>query len=181
MFLNIITPCFRLRNLSKIASSINIPLECYRWLVVFDSESLPDSKYIPSNCEPYFIKDKNSKFGNLQRNYALNLINKGYIYFNDDDTVLHPNLWKNIENITHIDLIAFGQIYKNGVQRLAPGDIKLNKIDSHNFISKYETCKDIRFHPNLYNADGIFAEQVFEKSENYLIIKKNLSTYNYLR
>ena len=52
MFLNIITPCSRPHLLHRIAESINIPKENYRWIVVFDAETIPDS--IPV-CEAYFI------------------------------------------------------------------------------------------------------------------------------
>ena len=90
MFLNIITPCSRPHNLQKIYESINIPKENYRWIIVFDAKDIPDN--IP-NCEPYAIKVENSIVGNGQRNYALNLIKTGWIYFNDDDTTIHPKLW----------------------------------------------------------------------------------------
>lgn len=182
MFLNIITPCSRPFNLKKIEESINIPKSHYRWIIVFDFESIPPLEHTPQQCEMYATKDIYSRFGNSQRNYALNLIEKGYIYFNDDDTIIHKNLWENIKDINDdVDFISFAQENKNGSQRLIAGNIKLNHIDSHNFITKYDICKNIRFNKHLYNADGIFAVEAFKKSNNHLIIQKTLSTYNYLK
>ena len=68
MFLNIITPCSRPKNLYLIAESINIPKENYRWIVVFDADEIPDE--IPDICEPYTVKVIGSISGNAQRNLA---------------------------------------------------------------------------------------------------------------
>jgi len=81
MYINIITPCHRPENLHQISRSINIPKENYRWIVVFDSLTLPDICNIPDNCEYYLHKDSNSKMGNGQRNFVLDLVKEGYIYW----------------------------------------------------------------------------------------------------
>jgi hypothetical protein len=111
MFLNIITPCSRPENLEIISKSINIPRDQYRWIVVFDLLEAPEN--IPDNCEWYTIKDANSTSGNAQRNFALNLITHGHIYFNDDDTVMHIDLWNNIKNENNKDFISFKQSNKD--------------------------------------------------------------------
>ena len=77
MFLNIITPCSRPHFLHRIAESINIPKENYRWIVVFDSETIPTD--IPE-CEAYCIKDVKSVCGNAQRNLAIDLVTEGWIF-----------------------------------------------------------------------------------------------------
>lgn len=177
MFLNIITPCSRPQNLHKIYESINIPRDNYRWIVVFDSESIPEN--IPE-CEAYSIKIKNSIFGNGQRNYALDKIEKGYIYFNDDDTTIHQDLWKNIENLSN-DFISFKQAYKNGRIRLSGETILTNRIDSHNFVMSYSLLGDTRWILNKYNADGTFANTIWQKAKSYLYIPEVLSIYNSLR
>ena len=63
MFLNIITPCSRPEFLDAVSKSINIPKENYRWIVVFDSETIPEN--IPE-CEAYCIKDINSVCGQVR-------------------------------------------------------------------------------------------------------------------
>lgn len=181
MFLNIITPCSRPNNLKTIENSINIPKEHYRWIIVFDAESVPENIYIPKYCETYAYKEKGSIVGHAQRNYALSLINNGHVYFNDDDTIIHKNLWQTIKSLDKMDFISFEQAHKSGKKRLSAGIIKKNHIDSHNFIVAYNICKDIKFKITEYAADGLFAEETFMKSKNFLHINEVLSIYNALR
>jgi hypothetical protein len=177
MFLNIITPCSRPHLLHRIAESINIPKENYRWIVVFDSETIPDS--IPE-CEAYFIKDTNSVCGNAQRNLAIDLVTEGYIYFNDDDTIMHPQLWDNIKDLTN-DFIHFDQEEIDGSIRLKQSKVRLSYIDSHNFIVHTIIVGNERFVIHRRDADGVFAENCYNKSKTSKYIPKVLSTYNALR
>jgi hypothetical protein len=179
MFLNIITPCIRPENLFKIAESINIPKNNYRWIVIFDSHSVPDVPK-PNNAEYYAVKNFNSISGNAQRNLGLDKVSYGYVYFNDDDTTLHPDLWDNISNLTN-DFISFKQNDYKGNLRLEGKDIKVTFIDSHNFVVSYDVCKDIKWVLDRYEADGIFAEQCYNKSKFPIYIPKVLSIYNILK
>lgn len=179
MFLNIITPCSRPQNLYKISDSINIPIENYRWIVVFDFDSLPDNILIPNNCETYLHRDPKSIVGHAQRNFALNLITHGHVYSNDDDTILHKELWENIKDLDD-DFITFFQEKKSGELRLT-GDVCVDKIDSHNFIVKHEIIGDTKFIIDKYNADGHFAVECYNKANTKNKIEKILSTYNFLR
>jgi len=178
MFINIITPCSRPQNLETISKSINIPREQYRWIVVFDLLEKPEN--IPDNCEWYAIKDANSTSGNAQRNFALDLITYGYIYFNDDDTTIHPDLWENIKNLNN-DFISFKQVWPSGELRLDGKSVTLNNIDSHNFVMNYSLLENTRWILNRYDADGVFANECWLKSGNYKYIDKVLSIYNSLR
>jgi hypothetical protein len=179
MFLNIITPCSRPQNLETISKSINIPRENYRWIVVFDLLEAPAN--IPDNCEWYAIKDANSTSGNAQRNFALNLVTHGHIYFNDDDTIMHPDLWENIKNEDDKDFISFKQANKDGSIRLEGVNVSVGTIDSHNFVTSAECVGDTKWVLNRYDADGVFARRCFEKAKNILYINKVLSVYNTLR
>jgi len=177
MFLNIITPCTKPYNLEVISNSINISKENYRWIVVFDNDIVFEA---PSNCETYAIKDTNSTSGNAQRNYAINLVKEGWVYFNDDDTIIQPNLWENIKDVD-ADFIHFMQNSKDGNLRLSGENVKLNEIDSHNFIVKHDIIEDERFTLDIYHADGIFAENTYKKAKSKLYIPKVLSIYNSLK
>jgi len=180
MYLNIITPCCRPENLHQISKSINIPKENYRWIVVFDSLTLPDKSYIPDNCEYYLHKDPNSKVGNGQRNFALDLVKMGYIYFNDDDTTLHPELWDNIKDCDE-DFISFKQSLFNNKIRLEGKIIKVHNIDSHNFLVSKKLVGNIRWRLDVYEADGFFAIDCHTKATTKKYINKVLSIYNRLR
>ena len=180
MFLNIITPCSRPENLQKISKTINIPKEHYRWIVVCDMDKLPSKEFIPENCEVHLYRKNGSVVGHAQRNYALSIINNGYIYFNDDDTLLHPELWENIKDID-TDFISFIQSEKDGSIRLLGNLIQVSHIDSHNFIVSKNTIGDTKFIIDRYDADGYFAKECYEKSLNKTYIDKSLSIYNSLR
>jgi hypothetical protein len=180
MFINIITPCSRPENLHAISRSINIPRDTYRWIVVFDSEDFPESRLIPSNCEPYVHKDARSTSGNAQRNYAIDKVEKGYLYFNDDDTTVHPDFWSEVSDKTD-DFITFTQVWPGGATRITGETVAMSQVDSHNFLVNHEIVKDTRWILNLYEADGHFAVEVFAKAKSFLWIQKVLSTYNSLR
>lgn len=180
MFLNIITPCSRPQNLITISKSINIPKENYRWIIVYDGDTLPDENLIPENCEVFLHSDKQSVAGHSQRNFALDLIENGYIYFNDDDTTIHDKLWENIKDSTE-DFISFMQETKDKKIRLKGDKISVYYIDSHNFIINRNVIGDTRFIITKYEADGYFASECFKKSNNHKYINKILSTYNSLR
>lgn len=179
MFLNIITPCTRPNNLFEIAKSINIPPEQYRWIVVFDAYEIPSD--VPKECEPYAVKIEGSVFGNGQRNYGIDLVEKGHVYFNDDDTTIHPELWDNIKHLDDKYFISFSQVNKDGGFRLKGNIIANGYIDSHNFILSKECIGDRRWQLDKYEADGLFAQACHRKALNWEVIPKVLSVYNSLK
>jgi hypothetical protein len=179
MFLNIIAPCSRPENLLRISESINIPSENYRWIIVFDSIDIPLIE-LPKNCEIYCRRDLKSTSGNAQRNLALDLVKTGHIYFNDDDTIIFPELWESIKDLNN-DFISFQQLHKEGNLRLEGDVIEVANIDSHNFIISHEILGESRFILDRYDADGYFAKECFSKSKSSIHIKKPLSIYNFLR
>jgi hypothetical protein len=185
MFINIITPCTRPENLKAISKSINIPKENYRWIVVFDSLWLPNDKLIPDNCECYAVTNYLSRFGNAQRNYAIDLVKEGYLYFNDDDTVVHKKLWENVKDLND-DFIVFQQTKNNKIRNDAKR-VQVYEVDSHNFLVNMKTVGKTRWKLNdpdtdgLDIADGLFAVEVFENAETIRRIFKPLAEYNTLR
>lgn len=180
MYINIITPCSRPQHLHKISESINIPKENYRWIVVFDSNELPEKDLIPENCEVYLHTNKKSIVGNSQRNFALDLVERGHVYFNDDDTILHKDLWESVKDLDD-DFIHFKQSWKNGLLRMNNDVVKVQKIDSHNFIVSKSAIGEIRWRESIYEADGYFAVECYENSKTKKKVDKVLSTYNSLR
>jgi hypothetical protein len=178
MFLNIITPCSRPENLYKISESINIPRSQYRWFVVFDKKNVLENT--PYNAECYAHQDAKSTSGNAQRNYALDKVISGHIYFNDDDTLIHPDLWENIKDLNN-DFISFKQVTKDGKLRLQGNNISLGNIDSHNFIIHSNLLGNTRWVLNRYDADGLFAYECKQKSKSFMHLDKTLSVYNALR
>ena len=180
MFINIITPCSRPENLKAISDSINIPSENYRWIVVFDAEEIPGEIEVPNKAEVYAYSDKESISGNSQRNYAIDKVESGYLLFLDDDTVLHPNFWSNVQGVNE-DLVCWMQCEKDGSSRLPAGYFNIGAIDSGSFMTKREVIGDDRWALGVYEADGIFAKRMASKTSNICVINSHLSIYNYLR
>jgi hypothetical protein len=179
MFINIITPCTRPANLPKIAASINIPTANYRWIIVRDANNdNPDNN---DNTEIFFHTNPLSKFGNAQRNFALDLIDNkdSHVYFLDDDTTLHPELWESVRHFD-MDFISFNQCHPNGTHRLG-GRIEFGKVDSGNVLISRALIGDTRWVLNRYGADGIFIEECFKRATNPIYIAKTASIYNNLR
>jgi len=190
-FINIITPSARPENLARLAESINIPKRMYRWIVVIDgvrAENLPPHKspHIPSNAEIHYHQNKQSKVGNAQRNFALDLIMNSpakpfdeYVYFLDDDTTVHPDLYKAVKDLKN-DFIHFNQAFPDGTHRIG-GTVQLNKVDSGNCLIKKSLIANSRWRLDAYNADGIFLQSVFSRALDPLYLPKTLSIYNALR
>jgi len=178
MFLNIITPCSRPENLLTIAQSINIPKENYRWIIVFDLKQVPEIEI--ENAEMYASKNPESVSGNAQRNYAIDLVKDDHVYFNDDDTIIHPHLWENVKDLTN-DFIVFNQDWNDNSPRLFSGKARLNEIDSHNFILHSSLIKENRWVLNRRDADGVFAYECARNSKSFIHVDKTLSIYNSLR
>lgn len=179
MYLNIITPCSRPQNLQKISESINIPQSNYRWIVVFDRDDMPSIE-LPKNAEYYCHRNANSKVGHAQRNFAADLVIQGHIYHNDDDTMIHPELWENIKDLDN-DFISFSQGTVSGNLRLYGDKIEVYKVDTHNFITSKEVMSPFSFAVDRYNADGFYAAACYSRAKNPIFIPKILSIYNSLR
>jgi hypothetical protein len=182
MFLNIVTPCSRPENLHTISKSINIPADLYKWWVVFDAHDLPDRTLIPNNCEP--LLHAGGKAGHAQRNYALDRIHAGHVYMNDDDTVMHAQLWQHIQHLHH-DFISFKQNDVHGKLRLMGDKLKLGGMDSHNFIVSRDLIGNTRW-GHAYTADGRFVCDMHGKMQanaafTACYIPEVLSVYNALR
>lgn len=195
MFLNIITPTRDGKNLKQIANSINIPKENYKWIIVFDSDQEPVYPEI-DNAEFLYIKNDESISGNAQRNLALSKVEAGFIFFLDDDTVLHPLFWNSIKEITaDIDFVSFDQawctqddkpltnksiINSNKVVRTKGDNPQLDHIDSGNYIVNSRVAKNFTWQLDQYNADGLFCVQCYNSSTAKIYIPKILSIYNFL-
>jgi hypothetical protein len=185
MFLNIITPCSRPENLTEIKNSINIPTTNCRWIVVIDGVEPLLKPSFPNFPEIYWHQEDGSIVGNAQRNFALDLIfisvrhENEYVYFLDDDTTLHPELWNTIKDLNN-DFIHFDQATKDGIKRIG-GHVAMNKIDSGSVLISWNLIDDKRWVKDKYAADGLFILEVYKYSKIPLYIPKILSTYNSLR
>lgn len=179
--LTIITPCSRFENLQQMENSVlAIPETHRRWIVVFDSNTIPSDIYLPVEADIHAIHDENGGYGNPQRNYALFLVKEGHIAFLDDDTILHPDLWENIKDLEQ-DFISYNQQHKDGSMRVRWNSSNPGYSDSGNFIISYECMGDIRWESGIYAADSLFAAECYKHAKSKIYLPKILSIYNSLR
>jgi glycosyltransferase involved in cell wall biosynthesis len=191
MKITIITPSIRVENILKIKESIKFEY-IDEWIIVYDSNKIEKNPELFINDEN---KDKISEYlykgegisGNPQRNFALeNIKNKNtYLYYLDDDNIIHPNLYNLLDNIEPYKMYTFDQSRPPTVfpyTGVLNGDnIKINNIDTAMILIDYNLCKDIKWIPDKYNADGYYITECFNNNnEKWKYINEILSYYNYL-
>jgi glycosyltransferase involved in cell wall biosynthesis len=201
MNINIITRCTRLHNLKEVKKSIfnNIPEGInIQWHVMFDVTSLKDI-----DAELIFdVNDENTIYhfergdpnGMLypQCGKLIKTFKDTWVYFIDDDNILHPNFYKTIyetnqhhpyHNVYVFSQNVDGKDYSGLKSRIAiPSAMKVGSVDLAQYI----------IHSNVYNnmgyafeadycADGILIEKVHnEKPDIFFFIEKELCYYNAL-
>jgi len=182
---NIITPCSRPENLEIIHASIKQVLHDvdWKWLVCFDG-------CVVKGCDPknfentsfFRVTNEKSKSGNAQRNYCLTVLqNSGWVYFLDDDTIMHKGLREAVTQ--DADMITFTQIDNRGYIRLnATETPQVGYVDSGNFLVKAEIAKQVEWVLDAYEADGMYAKKCRELSNNFKAVNGlTASIYNELK
>jgi hypothetical protein len=191
--LNIITPCHRRENLKDIYNSIPFDHNV-KWYICYDSSNnKPKDKLFdghPHITETDFDGSGiGSISGNGQRNFLIDKISEGYVYFLDDDNLLHPELLETLI-LDHGGpwLYTFDQevpdeisgVRNNGIRKGA-GVIK-HRIDTAQFCIHRSLIQDIRWDLEKYDADFFFLENIYlNHYDKHVYASKVLSYYNKLR
>lgn len=210
--LYIVTPLSRIENLTEITKSFKDFFNSFKneinWIIIVDKSVF--KKFYKEKTKPImnflnlsicFVESPYYKsfVGHSHRNYFLNYVYPNFfkskklnnwLYFLDDDTLLHPDFLETIIPLLNSNLdkaaIIFDQENKDGSMRLFANinSVKVCHIDMGQYVinlSKIPT--DLRFKEDDYCADGIFIEELFKRvgPEQFLVINKTLSTYNKLR
>lgn len=176
--IRIVTPSLRVENLKFIKPTI--PSHC-EWHVFLDYHASPENvpRHIPA--KHVFAS---GFWGHPVRNIAIQwLLNNAdlddYVYFLDDDNVIHPDWYEAIKDATG-DLVCWGQLNYDDTRRNDPQVPKILKIDMASYMFRLGAIGDLRFGSD-YCADGAFAVQLAEKVDRIEVISKYLCYYNYLR
>lgn len=193
--INIITPCYRANNVSLIYKSINFNL-INKWYIIYDTSK--DRKYTKQFLDnPQIIEiecSDNGIVGNSQRNLALKIIDDDFIYFLDDDNIIHPEFWNIIPTLDKEYFYTWDQLrIENGNNSpwdlnnnqngaiLYGNEVALKKIDTAQYILPRKIIKDIKFEPNIYWADGLFISKIYElNKDKHIYISKTACYYNKL-
>jgi len=189
--MTIITPSIRPENLIKIKESINFDY-INEWIIVYDGKKIKENpKLFNDNLKikEYvytFIEGKGQEVcGHAQRNFALdNIIEEDtYIYYLDDDNIIHPDLYNLLDNIENNKIYTFDQKRPKDVfpfkEYLQGNKIELFAIDTAMFLVDFKLCKNIRWNPYKYFADGIYIMECYSlNKENWIYINKLMAYYN---
>lgn len=187
MRIKIITPCSRPENLKWMLGNI-LHLKEKEWYIIHDAKEI-------SNAEIYNfdwihqVAVKGGVSGNLQRNFALDVIHETgeacFIYVLDDDNILHPDFNTEIEKLQienpNKKGFIFSQQLKTHVRNNNENNITECNIDQAQFILHSDLYKDVRYNQH-YNADGQLIEKIYKThSDKFLITDKILCYYNFLK
>lgn len=195
---HVVTACSRPENLPIIDASIRTAMGKvpYTWHVVIDAKWTPEqvkeslsswlqvpetierATHIPSHrMVVHYPGFTSIEGGQLLKNYALELIQDGIVYFLDDDTVMHPMLVKEVAPVIQDGtIVTFDQYVKNKPTRTGQL-VQVGYIDQGQYALTRKTIGNVRI-PNVYVGDGMFAAK-FNKNVTY--IHKALAYYNQLR
>lgn len=179
--LTIITPSYRTDNLINVKNSINFDY-VDEWIIVYDGSKIIENPNIFNNENNNKIKEYIHKeegiSGNPQRNYALSMIKNTdtFIYYLDDDNVIHPSLYKLLNIVDKNKMYSFNQ--EDGIK----GNIlKRNEVDTAMVLIDYKLCNNIKWLVNEYTADGYYIEECYNKNkESHIYINNDLCYYNKL-
>lgn len=177
--MTIITPSIRPENIPKLYDSINFDY-VDKWHIVYDGKKIAQNPHLyathPQIHEHVFTGIGTS--GNPQRNYVLDLIDNmdTYIYFLDDDNVIHPSLYHLL------DIADDKRIYTFDSTKI-PGHIPSPSfIDSAQFLADFSIISNIRWIPHLYTADGVYIEVChYLNIDKWIYVNHVMANYNHLQ
>ncbi len=179
--MTIITPSTRPSNLLRIRDSIDFDY-VDEWIIVYDGNKISENPHV-------FINEGNPKIkeyihtsagisGNPQRNFALDHVQNEntYLYFLDDDNLIHKDLYKLL------DIVDRGKIYTfDQDKRINGNNIQPCQIDTAMFLIDFKLCKSIRWRLYEYGADFYYINDCYSKNrDKWIYINNVLSTYNIL-
>jgi hypothetical protein len=171
MVLTIITPCSRPDNLSKVQVSIRFDL-IDKWIIVYDtSKKTTYTKKFQDNPQIIEIECSRGIRGSPQRNEAINLVEDGFIYFLDDDNIIHPEFWQISKSFELPYFYTFNQWRKWPTDKkftVLPGnEICIGKIDTAMYCIHKTHIGQIRWKEDKDGcADGLFIEQIYENNKD---------------
>jgi glycosyltransferase involved in cell wall biosynthesis len=197
--LNIITRCTRPNFLQKVKESIfTTALFDIKWWVVFDTRVVKDidADFLTdlqlTGGTALYLRGDNGDFGHTLLSKAIDKINSGFIYFLDDDNILHENFYKKLYSNIKNNPDKLGFIFSQKVdgkdftgldiRESKPENVRVQHIDMAQFVLHRDLIGEHRFIPNDYKADGYFIEEIYNlNKEKFYFIDDILCYYNALK
>jgi glycosyltransferase involved in cell wall biosynthesis len=179
--LTLLTPCSRPANLPKLYDSIHFD-KIHRWIIVYDtSKDRTYEKRYEGHPQILELEHNGGISGNPQRNYAIDHVEDGYVYFLDDDNIVHPNLWSVVNMLDGEHFYTFDQLRDNKHIVLYGNRIAVGHIDTAMYIVHRKHIGNIRWINSKYDADGHFICDIYrEHSGSHKYIRELGCYYNYI-
>ena len=180
--ITIITPSIRVNNLLEIRKGLDFNY-IYEWIIVYDGKKIKNNPNLfldDSNNDKIseYVFEGSGISGNPQRNFALgNIKNEDtYLYYLDDDNIIHPDLYKLLNIIGDQKCCTFNQ-----KDRINGNLIEIGSIDTAMFLVDFKLCKNIRWKTDIYEADGYYIKDCYLNNKfNWIYVNNELSYYNNL-
>jgi len=193
MRLSIITPCSRPYNLPTIYKSIlDLKTDNVEWIVVFDGESVDKRILMYEQNIPIKLYNKvreiGDPMGGMLRNIGIEHADGDYLYYLDDDNIIHPKLYDRIcryMDYNYSKLIIFNQYSSKFTRRINTLNINCIRngyLDTAQFVVP-KKCKT-RWIKNVKRFEEIpyILNIIDEIGVDNVIWVDRLYTYrNYLR
>ena len=194
MKLNIITRCTRLQHLLTIKDSVfQYPEADVTWHILFDTSVLKDIEFdllqkLQNNKTIFhFIEGKEGDLLYPQSMSVVKTIKEGYVYYLDDDNILHPDFIPIISQIAKeskiyvVDQFVDKKDFTGLEYRIAsPENTKYQGIDMAQMLIHFSVFAKYEFIGD-YAADGHFAEKIYKENPLWFeYVNQTLSYYNYL-
>lgn len=177
--LTIITPSYRTNNLQNLKDSINFDY-VEEWIIVYDGSKIKKNPNIFSGHPKIkeYIYTAEGISGNPQRNYALTKVSNPNtsLYYLDDDNIIHNSLYNLLNILDNRKMYTFRQ-----VSGLSGDNVNVFSIDTAMCIIPFRICKDIRWLPDKYEADGYYIKQCYDLCyRDHIFVNNDLCYYNKL-
>jgi len=195
MHLTIITPLTRPKNLLRIENDI-VKLKALKglvvkWIVVVSPQCEAIDPCMLSSYATYYNYLKPSISGNGERNFALNKCletawdnySSTWVYFLDDDNLIHPDFIKLIGQIAQR---ANEKIYKGYIFGQDRGDtqliprpdrINVNQIDTAMYLLHSSIIDKARWKEDEHVADGLFIQEIYQKNRKHFHVSPTIMAY----
>lgn len=195
MKLQIITPFSRTReNIGAIYSSLKSVAAQVEteWIIVYQYDAGHElMEWHRENEKQQILKvtmlrgnTATSYYGHSYRNQALHQLRDdrdSWVYFIDDDNIVHPDFPKLLNALLPDDeVVFFSQVWKNREMRLEPSHIGVGGVDTAMILARSAIMKQYSWNEEEYTADGLIAEKLAANHRCRRIFEP-YCFYNYLR
>ena len=185
--LNVVTAVSRPENLACIQRHLAERLKSFdvRWHCVADSNHVTAQ---PPEINSHFWgqSDTSDCAGGAQKNFALDRIDEGWVYFLDDDNTIHPQFDQALATAIRSkpDCVGhvFGQVDGSPrvLRQAARQFVRNSRLDLGQFVVRNEVLAQVRFPINVYNSDWLLFEQVWKKHADRIAFWSPATFYNAL-